>query len=95
MADVNMQITQTDVVTMTIAAVIINETMIINFENVSATLTSDFFINKSLDDIVLIANGTDLITINEASKVSAASDTITISDLGGSGKVKAIIGSAV
>lgn len=95
MADVAMTVTATQVVTMTIQAVIINQTMVVNFENVSNTLTSSYFVNKTLDDIVLIANGTDLITLEQASKASTASDTITITDLGGTGIVKAIISQAV
>lgn len=95
MTDVTMTVTATQTVTMAIEAVIINQTMIVNFENVSDILISDYFINKSLDDIVLIANGTDLITLEQASKSSTASDTITITDLGGTGIVKAIISQSV
>ncbi len=95
MVDVTMTVTATQVVTMAIEAVIINQTMVVNFENVSNTLTSSYFVNKTLDDIVLIANGTDLITLEQASKSSTASDTITITDLGGTGIVKAIISQAV
>lgn len=95
MADVTMTVTATQAVTMTIEAVIINQTMIVNFEDVSDTLTSDYFVNKTLDDIVLIANGTDLITSEQATKASTASNVITITDLGGTGLVKAIISSAV
>ena len=95
MADITMTITAMQAVTMTIEAIIINQTMIVNFEDVSDTLTSDYFVNKTLNDIVLIANGTDLITLEQASKASTASDTIIITDLGGTGVVKAIISTAV
>lgn len=90
--DVNFEIQQQEV-NFEIQAVIINQTMILNFTNVSDTLTSDYFIGKTLNDIVLMANGTEMITIQQCSKSSTASDTITLdSSLGGTGIVKAIIG---
>ena len=90
--DVSFVISQ-QTVTFTVAAVIINQTMIVNFSSVSTTLTSDFFIGKSLNDIVLIANGTELITIAQCTKTTTASNTITLTDtLEGTGVVKAIIG---
>lgn len=75
-----------------IAAVIINQIMIVNFDNVTDTLTSDYFVGKTLDDIVLIANGTELITIEQCTKATTASDTITIADSLEGGIVKAIVG---
>lgn len=75
-----------------IEAVIINQVMIVNFSSVTDTLTSSYFVGKTLNDIVLIANGTELITISQATKATTVSDTITLTDsLGGTGSVKAIV----
>jgi hypothetical protein len=83
----------TQTVSFQIAAVLINQTMIVNFSSVSDTLTSSFFVGKTLNDIVLIANGTEMITVAQCTKSSTASDTISLVDsLGGNGNVKAIVG---
>lgn len=83
----------TQTVSFQIAAVLINQTMIVNFTSVSDTLTSSFFVGKTLNDIVLIANGTEMITVSQCTKATTASNTITLTDsLGGTGNVKAIVG---
>ena len=93
MADVNFSITQTNAVTFTIAAVIINQVMIVNFSSVSTSLVSDHFAGKTLDDIFLIANGTEKITEGGATKASTASTEIILTtSLEGTGTVKALIG---
>ena len=63
--------------------------MIVNFTSVSTTLTSSLFVGKSLNDVAVIANGTELDTISEC---SISGNTITLNtSLGGSGRAKVII----
>lgn len=92
MADVNFSITQTNAVTFTIAAVLINQVMIVNFSSVTTSLVSAYFAGKTLNDIVLIANGTEMITQGMATKATTAgTEIILTTSMEGTGTVKAII----
>lgn len=63
--------------------------MIVNFTDVSTTITSALLDGKTLNDVAVIANGTELDTINECS-ISGTTITLNTS-LEGSGRVKLII----
>ena len=63
--------------------------MIYNFTGVSTTLVNDAFIGKTLNNIAVIANGTELDTLSE---VSISGDTITLNtSLEGTGRAKVIV----
>lgn len=63
--------------------------MIYNFTGVSTTLTNSGFVGKTLSNIAVIANGTELDTLSECSILG---DTITLNtDLGGTGRAKVIV----
>lgn len=63
--------------------------MIYNFTGVSTTLTNAGFSGKTLNDIAVIANGSELDTLNEC---SISGDTITLNtSLEGTGRAKVIV----
>ena len=62
--------------------------MIINFTDVEDTLTAAAFDGKTLNELAVIANGTELDTMSQCSILG---DTITLVDsLGGTGRVKVL-----
>lgn len=63
--------------------------MIYNFTGVSTTLTNAGFSGKTLNDIAVIANGTELDTLNECS-ISGTTITLNTS-LEGTGRAKVIV----
>ena len=87
--DVSFVILQQSVSFAVAEVVNISNAMILNFTSVTTTLTHASLVGKTLNDIAVIANGTELDTLSEC---SITGDTITLlTSLEGTGRAKVIV----